>query len=189
MTKKELRRLYLNKRKTLTPQEITGYEILMLENFKTLNLFNIENCLSFFPIKNKNEPNTFLFLDNILKLNPSCKIYYPFIDNSVHEIFACEKTIETVFKKSSWEIFEPYPQIIVENMQLDMVFVPLVIFDKYGYRIGYGKGYYDKFLAKHIHIKYKIGLSYFEPIEKIDNIENFDIPLTHCITPFKIYEF
>ena len=71
---------------------------------------------------------------------------------------------------------------------IDMVFVPLLIFDKQGYRVGYGKGFYDKYLAQCRVDCLKVGFSYFEPIE-IEGTREFDVPLNLCITPNSIYVF
>lgn len=70
-----------------------------------------------------------------------------------------------------------------------MVFVPLLAFDKNGDRVGYGKGFYDKFLKECKPEIIKIGLSFFEPEEKIDGIFEEDIKLDYCVTPNEIYTF
>jgi 5-formyltetrahydrofolate cyclo-ligase len=68
-----------------------------------------------------------------------------------------------------------------------MVIVPLLAFDKKGYRVGYGKGFYDRFLAN-IETQ-KVGLSFFEPIEEINDVHLNDIRLDQCITPNGIINF
>ena len=67
--------------------------------------------------------------------------------------------------------------------------VPLVIVDGYGNRIGYGKGFYDRYLSSCRAEAVKIGFSYFEPVGRIKDISQFDVPLNLCITPLRIYEF
>jgi 5-formyltetrahydrofolate cyclo-ligase len=51
-----------------------------------------------------------------------------------------------------------------------VVFVPLLAFDKKGNRVGYGKGFYDAFLSKCKPETIKIGLSFFEAEETIDDV-------------------
>ena len=70
-----------------------------------------------------------------------------------------------------------------------MVFVPLLAFDKDGYRVGYGMGFYDKFLADTGEDCIKVGFSYFEPIGTIEDRTDFDVPLDLCITPHNVYVF
>ena len=70
-----------------------------------------------------------------------------------------------------------------------MVLVPLLGFDERGHRVGYGKGFYDRFLAECNPKIQKIGLSLFEPVAQIDDTSDFDIPLDACITPNRIWYF
>ncbi|HTG57240.1 MAG TPA: 5-formyltetrahydrofolate cyclo-ligase, partial [Niabella sp.] len=72
---------------------------------------------------------------------------------------------------------------------IDLVILPLLCFDKLGYRVGYGKGFYDKFLEQVSDEVIKVGLSYYEPIDKIQDLNEFDVPLDYCITPERMYEF
>ena len=73
--------------------------------------------------------------------------------------------------------------------EIDLVFVPLLAFDKKGFRVGYGKGFYDKWLAGCRPDCIKVGFSYFEPVESIDDRHEFDVPLNLCITPHNVYVF
>ena len=67
--------------------------------------------------------------------------------------------------------------------------IPLLAFDKKGFRVGFGKGYYDKFLARCKPNVIKAGLSFFDPVDEINDISGFDIPLNFCITPKEIFSF
>ena len=96
---------------------------------------------------------------------------------------------DTSFTTNTFGLTEPKNGEEINANEIDIVFVPLFIFDLRGYRVGYGKGFYDKFLASCKNDVIKIGFCYFEPIEKIDDTNNFDIPLNYCITPHNIYEF
>ena len=69
-----------------------------------------------------------------------------------------------------------------------MIFVPLLAYDRIGNRVGYGKGYYDRFLAKCEAKTIFIGLSFFTP-EAVITPEETDIPLNFCVTPNNIYTF
>jgi 5-formyltetrahydrofolate cyclo-ligase len=72
--------------------------------------------------------------------------------------------------------------------QIDLVLVPMLAFDKSGNRIGYGKGFYDRFLGKCLPDTQKIGLSYFDPVDKIE-VESTDIAMNAVVTPESVWEF
>ena len=67
--------------------------------------------------------------------------------------------------------------------------MPLLAFDEKGNRVGYGKGFYDKFLAECKPEVLKIGLSFFESEKMISDVLNTDIQLDLCVTPTKVYNF
>lgn len=94
----------------------------------------------------------------------------------------------TALKVSEYGIPEPVSGILIEPEIIDVVFVPLLAFDMAGHRVGYGKGFYDRFLATCSDDAMFIGLSFFEAEPKIDVSSN-DIPLDFCITPEKLYTF
>ncbi len=98
-------------------------------------------------------------------------------------------TDNTSLKQNTWKIPEPVDGITIAVDKIDVVFVPLLAFDSKGYRVGYGKGYYDRFLANCRRDVIKIGLSVFPPVREISDIEEYDIPLDYCLTPEAIYEF
>ena len=79
-------------------------------------------------------------------------------------------------------------QLQIQDNQIEVVFIPLLVFDEKGHRVGYGKGFYDTFL-KNCPNAIKIGLSFFEAEAKIDDHKAYDIPMNYCITPNRIYHF
>lgn len=98
-------------------------------------------------------------------------------------------TDNTRFQKNDYNIYEPVDGIEVPNTKIDVVFVPLLAYDKKGNRVGYGKGFYDKFLAECNEDVIKVGLSFFEPEESIDGFFENDIRLDYCVTPTTSYSF
>ena len=94
-----------------------------------------------------------------------------------------------LFIKNRFNILEPIGGATVQPKQLDLIFVPLLAFDVRGYRVGYGKGYYDRYLTQCRTDAIKVGFSFFDAIEYIEDIDEFDVPLNFCITPHRIYEF
>lgn len=98
-------------------------------------------------------------------------------------------TDQTRIKPNALGIPEPQNGIELQPSQIDVVFVPLLAFDQKGNRIGYGKGYYDRFLAECKKETLKVGLSFFEAHEEVLPTEPTDVPLDFVVTPKKIYSF
>src|SRR5690606_12497108 len=95
---------------------------------------------------------------------------------------------KTGFDLDSWGIPVPsnYEKVKAEDIQL--VFIPLLVFDVRGHRVGFGKGYYDVFLDSLDSAVLKIGLSFFPPVDYIPH-EIHDVTMDYCITPEQIFTF
>ena len=98
-------------------------------------------------------------------------------------------TDNTKIKKNSYNVPEPGDGLEVPDAKIDVVFVPLLAYDKQGNRVGYGKGFYDNFLSKCKPETIKIGLSFFPPEEKIEDISKSDVKLDFCVTPEEVFRF
>ncbi|HET6995549.1 MAG TPA: 5-formyltetrahydrofolate cyclo-ligase [Chitinophagaceae bacterium] len=189
MLKKEARKTYKNKRAELSEPERSKLDDLMLIQFQTVDLPFIQSLLSYWPIEENNEPNTHLFTEFLKFRNPEMKVCYPVSDfnNMIMEAVATD--IDTPFEKANLNIHEPVGGLRVPVTEIEMVFVPLLAFDKNGYRVGYGKGFYDIYLAQCADDCIKVGFCYFEPLDSIDDSNEFDVPLDLCITPQNVYVF
>jgi 5-formyltetrahydrofolate cyclo-ligase len=95
------------------------------------------------------------------------------------------------FVTSEWGIQEPNPLTskYVQTNDIDLIIIPLLAFDALGNRVGYGKGFYDRFLIDCRPDALKIGICLDEPVQRIDDVETHDIPLDLCITPTGIHLF
>ena len=92
-------------------------------------------------------------------------------------------------KENKWGIPEPVSGIKIPEKDLEVIFVPLLVFDQKGHRIGYGKGFYDRFLAKCPENSIKIGVSFLKQSSESIEVLPTDVPLDYCITPDKVYKF
>jgi 5-formyltetrahydrofolate cyclo-ligase len=189
MTKKELRNIYKEKRKSISAKDKMKWDDLLLIQLQRIDLNYIETVLSYWPIAYMQEPNTHLFSDYIEHLIPGIRLAYPICDFVNCEMKAIKVDENTEFSKSDQGIEEPVNGENIDPAYIDLVFVPLLICDKTGNRIGYGKGFYDRFLSHCRKDVLKIGFSYFDPVDKIDDTSAFDVSLNYCITPGHIYEF
>ncbi len=89
---------------------------------------------------------------------------------------------ELTFTIGEYGIPEPANKEPADLATMQAVVVPLVAFDGYGHRLGYGKGYYDKFLSTISPNVKKIGLAFsIQEIEKIPN-QAHDIRLDYIVT-------
>tara|TARA_R110000765_G_scaffold209160_1_gene314367 strand:+ start:747 stop:1307 length:561 start_codon:yes stop_codon:yes gene_type:complete len=186
MKKADLRKKYKNLRNTLTQNQIEEKSIAIANKTLEINIWDFSFYHIYLPITRFNEVNT-EYLLSILG-GKDKNIIVSRIDPDSDELINFLLTDNTAIKINKWGIPQPVDGINIETEKIDVVFVPLLAYDQYGNRIGYGKGYYDKLLQKCKKDCLKIGLSFFEP-EQFIEIENHDIQLTHCITENKIHIF
>jgi len=189
MLKKDARKIFKEKRRTVHSGDKMKWDDLLLIQFQKLSFPFISTVLSFYPIEENNEPDTFIITRYLQFKNPGINIAYPKTDllgNSMQAIICDE---DSLFEDNLFYVPEPVTGENIHPQTIDLVLVPLLAFDERGYRVGYGKGFYDRFLL-HCRIDCtKVGLSYFEPLDAIDDADEFDVPLDFCITPQKVYVF
>ena len=191
MIKSQLRKYYLANRKTISAEEIVikSQQITDLF-FQNFDLLKVENIHIFLPIIKHNEINTWLIIRRLQQNFPKITILIPKI---IPESFEIENFLldEKKLVVNPWGILEPSGenQEKIEQKEIDLVIIPLLVFDKNGNRVGYGKGFYDRFLQQCNPKILKIGVCLEEAIETIEDVDEFDIKMDFCITPDKIYRF
>ncbi|QEC67332.1 5-formyltetrahydrofolate cyclo-ligase [Panacibacter ginsenosidivorans] len=189
MTKKELRKIYKEKRAAIPSKEKLKLDDVLLINFQRLYFEDVAVLLTYWAKTDAQEPNTHLFSGFLRHSIPGLQLAYPKCDLNNYSMEALQVNEDTVYYSNQYGITEPKEGIIIEPAEIDLVFVPLLVCDNNGYRVGYGKGFYDRYLTRCRRDIIKIGFSYFDPVEKIDDKNDFDIPLDYCITPESVYEF
>lgn len=190
MLKFELRKIYLDKNKSLSPGEKSEKNRQIADNFfRNFDLSRIRFLHCFLPIERFNEIDTGIIFGRIWRDFPEIETLVPRVNFQANEIENLRFTSETELVQNSWQINEPAHDELVETEKIDLVLVPLLCFDERGYRVGYGKGFYDRFLSKCRKDCLKIGLSYFSPVEKIEDVHQFDVKLDFCVTPDRVWNF
>ncbi len=190
MLKQELRKIYKQKRLGLSATERLMLDDLLLIQLQRLAFDNnVGVVMSFWPFEKHGEMNTHLYTRYMEHAIPGLQVAFPVIDFALNEMHAVLVNDDTDFAENKYGIAEPEDGEEVSPEDIDVVLVPLLAFDKEGFRVGYGKGYYDRFLKKCREDVITIGFSYFEPVDKIEDSNQFDVPLNYCITPHKLYEF
>lgn len=98
---------------------------------------------------------------------------------------------QSQFEQSRWGIWEPEASSSQEMQakDWDVVLVPLLAIDQNGHRVGYGKGFYDRFLAETKSECISIGIHMGAPIGAISDLHAHDIPLDLAISPEGIHRF
>jgi 5-formyltetrahydrofolate cyclo-ligase len=184
MTKSQLRQLYLQKREALSEAEYLQLNRQLCDLFfVSVDLSFINTLHIFLPIRAKREPDTWLLIDRIRREFPHVRLSLPKVNEhgSLDNIYF-EGLHQLV--KNNWGIEEPRHGVPTPAEKIDLVLVPLLCVDANGNRVGYGKGFYDKFLASCRPDCKKIGLSFFQPVEVMEDVNEFDVAVNAILTPF-----
>lgn len=189
MTKAELRKAFLTKRTLLSQAECLAFSHMLCENFFAhIDLSFIRVVHTYLPIEKNNEPDTRLIIDRIRREFPHIQLALPRVTSSGElENFYFEGFHQ--LQVNTWGIAEPQQGTRVDPSDVDLILVPLLIADHKGNRVGYGKGFYDRFLSQCKPESKKIGLSFFKPVDSIDDLHPHDVPLTSLIVPDDVIIF
>ena len=189
MIKEELRKIYKEKRKQLSHHDIEKFTDLFLINFQKADIPFITCVHTYLASPQLGEADTANIIRYLQFKNPFLKVVIPKIDIHTGVMKHYRYNEETELISNAFGIDEPKEGTIVPESEIDLVLVPLLVFDKNGYRVGYGKGYYDKFLPQCRPDVIKAGICFFDAVDSIEDINTFDIPLNFCITPSELYAF
>ena len=172
MNKQILRNKYLKIRKNINNKkeldEKIFNQIINLKEYKKSNL-----VLTYVSLKD--EVDTFKLIEYSLKIGKQVAV--PKCEQDIIKFYYITSLND--LKKGKFNILEPITNNLVTDFKNSICIVPGVAFDKQNNRIGYGKGFYDRFLQNYDGTK--VGLAYKECIcEKIDN-ESTDIKMDKII--------
>lgn len=187
MTKSELRKKYLEKRSRLSVAETAAMSAEIAERFfAETDLTGVSNIHTFIRIRKFNEIDTSNIYFRIWRDSPQIKTFAPRMNTASGELESVPFDAKTKLVENRWGIREPEGDA-ADPAKLDLVIVPLLCFDAHGQRVGYGKGFYDRFLARCRPGCKKIGVSYFPPVPEISGITETDVPLDACIMPSGLF--
>jgi len=185
--KKELRLYYKNLRKEFSQEDIEEKSLEITNQLIQLPIWDKTYYHVFLPIEEQKEVNTEFILHLLSGKDKEIVVSKSDFKTRIMSHFLL--TDNTKIKKNEYNIPEPVNGLSVPSQTIEVVFVPLLAFDVFGNRIGYGKGFYDKFLAECKPETIKIGLSFFEAVDQIDDVFESDVKLDYCVTPEKVYRF
>ncbi|MEO9872188.1 5-formyltetrahydrofolate cyclo-ligase [Ekhidna sp.] len=153
--------------------------------FEFIESKNIKKLHTFLSIEKNKEPDISPLFKSFWKEGKQVIVSKTdFMFKQMRHYHLDEKTDLVVNKKG---IPEPSDAEETSLEDLDIIFVPLLLSDRLGYRIGYGGGYYDRLLGETKALK--VGLSLSPPVDRIIQTEKWDVPLDYLITPFKTYQY
>jgi len=182
MRKSELRKLFKENRSRLSDEELNRKSDSISEKIFDSVDFTKADCVHIFlPIERMREIDTLPIISRIQNEFPEICVCVPRIreDGAGMESVVLGDKQHTII--NAFGIPEPVDGRIVDSTDIDIVFVPLLCADGNGNRVGYGKGFYDRFLSECRSDCRKIGLSLFDLVESIDDFDNHDIPLDEVI--------
>lgn len=187
MKKSELREKYKTLRHQLSESQIEDYSLAIANQLLKLDVWDKSVYHIFLTIEEQKEINTDYILNILAGKDKNIVISRSnFEDFSMRHFLL---TDNTKIKKNSYNIPEPIDGIAIASEAIEVVFIPLLAYDKVGHRIGYGKGFYDRFLSNCKPEIIKIGLSFFGVENEIIKASEEDVKLDYCVTPNRIYSF
>lgn len=187
MTKDELRERYKAKRRKLSEYELSDGSLAIANQLLKMDLWDKTYFHVFLPIESMREVDTEIILHLLAGKNKKVVVSRSDFDTQTMALFLLDD--DTKIKKNHYGIPEPQNGKQISPDKLDVVFVPLLAYDEKGYRVGYGKGFYDKFLPLCRKDVVKVGLSLFDAEPVIADVWDQDIRLDYCVTPDKVYAF
>ena len=184
--KHELRKKYRDQRRQLSAEEVMVKSIAIANRCLAVDLWTKALYHLFLSSEKKNEVDT-SFLLSVLQGKDKQIVVSKMLNDSKLEHYLLSD--QTLLKENDYGIPEPLSGIKINPSEIDVVFLPLLVFDRQGHRVGYGKGYYDYFLAECQKETIKVGISFFEPIDKIEDIDKNDIAMDFVVTPNQVFSF
>jgi 5-formyltetrahydrofolate cyclo-ligase len=193
MKKSEIREKALAERKSWTQEKFNLKNSELLNQIKAFMQPLPRNLMlmSFQSMEHTREVMTSSMHSLLINEPYFHQLIFPKVEKNTSQLIPFLTDKKSKFEKSEWGILEPMEETAVRlnPKDVDIIFIPLLALDTNGHRVGYGKGFYDRFLASTKPDVIKIGLSLEEPIEPIEDINPFDIGLDFAITPKSVYRF
>lgn len=188
--KKQLREQYLASRRSLTETQVTEASAqIAAQFFQHFPPQAGQTIHTFLPIRRNREVDTWLIIESIRanysEVQVAVSVSNPLDRTMTH--FLLEDDTEIV--PNSWGIPEPVSALLLPESEISMVLVPLLAADRQGHRVGYGKGFYDRFLALLPKTSLKLGLAFDPPVDMIDDVTSHDLVLDALITPKEVISF
>ncbi|OUJ76012.1 5-formyltetrahydrofolate cyclo-ligase [Hymenobacter crusticola] len=190
MLKADLRRQMLARRRALPAGELARRSLLLGKQlFQAFEVARWRWLHVYLPVARQREPDTWPIIHQLWREHPNVQVAVPVVQLDGVHLRHYHLTPDTLLVENRWHIPEPIGASEVALDAFDAVLLPLLAFDELGHRVGYGKGFYDRFLLECRPDVLRIGLSLEPPIERIADAWIGDVPLHACITPERVWRF
>lgn len=187
MNKSELRKQFLAQRKAIPSEQKAEWDAWLADALiKVLDEQDIRVLHTFVPIEKFAEVNVLDSLKSWQLSHEERALVIPKVAQHQMEMSHFLWTPDLSWEESAWGIKEPKEGKLANLHLIDAVLTPLLSIDEEGQRVGYGKGYYDAFFTQTPSKALKIGIGYFPPVERIDDLHPSDVPLDMYIYPGQV---
>jgi len=188
MKKPEIRTLLLKRRQSLLPTELHSSSQKIADVFfRSIDLDGVYVLHCFLPIERLGEIDSSIIIGRVWNEHPNVRTVVPRTNFQTGDLESISITPDTELARNHWDVAEPVDSAVIDSELIDIVLVPLLAFDRLGHRVGYGKGFYDRFLKTCRPDCAKVGLSLFPPIDEIEDVNDGDVVLDSIVTPDGIY--
>ena len=190
MLKADLRRVALARRRALPEAELARRSVVLWQQLaQAFPVAEWRWLHLFLPIPRQHEPDTWPLIRHLWASAPAVQLAVPVVQPDGQTLRHFHLRPDTQLVANRWGIPEPAESAEVAPPQLDAVLVPLLAFDETGHRVGYGKGFYDLFLAQCRPDTLRIGVSLEPPVPRILDAWVGDVQLHACLTPKRLWRF
>ena len=190
MEKKAIRIKYKARRSELSEQERSKLSDLLLIQFQSLHLEVPIMVASYKALVTTGEADLQAIERYCQFKNPAVQFCYPVLDSENRRMHFKHPASDSAFAENNYGIAEPLSGTVILASHIKLMFIPLLAFDVKGHRVGFGKGFYDKYLSVCEDDLIKVGFSFFDAEKDMISDKNeFDVAMDYCVTPERIYEF
>lgn len=181
MNKSDLRKIMANKRSRIPTKMRTSKSEIIMNKLRSLQIYN-DSKLIFVYVSFRSEVETHSFINQALK--DGKRIAVPLTISEGKLLLPCEIYSLDDLAPRTLGILEPDKDNIkeVNSKDIDLAVVPGLAFDSHGNRLGFGAGYYDRFLPSLRKDAISIGVCFDEQLVEQLPVEDFDVPLDAVLT-------
>lgn len=177
----------LNERRDLSDEQVKDMSEVIINKLKKIPVYKTSKTIMVY-LSFGNEVDSSEIIKDCFENGK--RVVLPFCDNTDMSITPTEiKDLDIDLVEDSIGYIQPNKESLdpVDLSEIDLIIVPGISFDRKGYRVGFGAGYYDRFLGKVNFEIPTIGLAYdFQIIESLIEMEDYDIPVDYVMTDERI---